>query len=185
MRNMILGYFTMMSLALIILIIMIVETGAITNFLTPVFATAGVTEQQFTAKLFGDMVVPPIETNATGLAEFRPILNENTVTYTLNVTDIDNVTAAYIHSGEQGQNGPIVITLFKSDIPTPKMVSGLLSEGDITADNLQGPLAGKQLSELLSSMHSMGLYVNVHTTKYPDGEIRGQISNSTSGMMMK
>ena len=65
------------------------------------------------------------------------------------------------------------------------MVSGLLSEGDITADNLQGPLAGKQLSELLSSMHSMGLYVNVHTTKYPDGEIRGQISNSTSGMMMK
>ena len=44
MRNMILGYFTMMSLALIILIIMIVETGAITNFLTPVFATAGVTE---------------------------------------------------------------------------------------------------------------------------------------------
>jgi hypothetical protein len=27
--------------------------------------------------------------------------------------------------------------------------------------------------------------VNVHTTQYPDGEIRGQISNSISGMMMK
>jgi CHRD domain len=185
MVNMIFGCSTVIPIALIIQIIMIVETGAITNFLTPVFATAGVTEQQFTAKLFGNMEVPPIETNATGLAEFRPILNENTVTYTLNVTDIDNVTAAHIHSGKQGQNGPIVITLFKPDIPTPKMVSGLLSEGDITADNLQGPLAGKQLSELLSSMHSMGLYVNVHTTQYPDGEIRGQISNSTSGMMMK
>ncbi|MGH9984525.1 MAG: CHRD domain-containing protein [Nitrososphaeraceae archaeon] len=182
---MIIGYFYVIPIALIIPIIMIVETGAITNFLTPVFATAGVTEQQFTAKLFGDMEVPPIETNATGLAEFRPILNENTVTYTLNVTDIDNVTAAHIHSGEQGQNGPIVVTLFKPDMPTPKMVSGLLSEGDISADNLEGPLAGKQLSELLSSMHSMGVYVNIHTTHYLDGEIRGQISNSTSGMMMK
>jgi len=182
---MIFEYFTVIPLALIILVIMIVETGAITNFSTPVFATAGVTEQQFTAKLFGDMEVPPIETNATGLAEFRPILNENTVTYTLNVTDIDNVTAAHIHSGEQAQNGPIVVTLFKPNIPSPKMVSGLLSEGDITASNLEGPLTGKQLSDLLSSMHSMELYVNVHTTQYPEGEIRGQISNSTSGMMMK
>ena len=48
----------MMSLTLIILIIMIVETDVITNFSTPVFASATVTEQQFTAKLFGDMEIP-------------------------------------------------------------------------------------------------------------------------------
>jgi CHRD domain len=65
------------------------------------------------------------------------------------------------------------------------MVSGLLSEGNITPDNLEGPLADNQISDLLNAMHSMKLYVNVHTTKYPDGEIRGPISNSTSGMMMK
>ena len=75
----------------------------------------------------------------------------------------------------QGQNGPIVVTLFKPDTPTKEMVSGLLSEGNITTTNLEGPLAGKQLSDLLSSMHSMGVYVNIHTTQYPDGEIRGQI----------
>ena len=75
--------------------------------------------------------------------------------------------------------------MFKPEIPTPRMASGLLSEGDITTDNLEGPLAGKQLSELLNSMHSMGVYVNIQTTQYPDGEIRGQISNTTSGMMMK
>ena len=119
------------------------------------------------------------------MAEFKPKLNENAVAYSLNVTDIDNVTAAYINSGEQGQNGPIVVTLFQPDTPTQKMVSGLLSEGNITSANLEGPLASKQLSDLLSSMDSMGIYVNVHTTQYPDGEIRGQISNSTSGMMMK
>ena len=38
------------------------------------------------------MEVPPIETNATGWAEFRPILTENTVTYTLNVTDTIIIT---------------------------------------------------------------------------------------------
>jgi hypothetical protein len=174
------------QLALIIqVIITVIGTGAIINFSTLVFATAGGTEQQLTAKLFGDMEVPPVETNATGLAEFRPILNENTITYTLNVTDIDNVTAAHIHSGKHDQNGPIIVTLFKSNTPTPKMVSGLLSEGDITASDLKGPIAGKQLSDLLSSMHSMDVYVNIHTTQYPNGEIRGQISNVTSGMMMK
>ena len=182
---MIFGYFTAIPIAIIISIIMIVETVTITNYSTPVFASSTVTEQQFTAKLFGDMEVPPLNTSTTGLAEFRPILNENTVTYTLNVTDIENVTAAHIHSGKQGENGPIVVTLFKPEIPTPRMASGLLSEGDITTDNLEGPLAGKQLSELLNSMHSMGVYVNIQTTQYPDGEIRGQISNTTSGMMMK
>lgn len=185
MRNIIFGYLAVISLVLTITIITIVQTGVIANLLTPVFASSNVTEQLFTAKLFGDMEVPPIETNATGWAEFRPILTENTVTYTLNVTDIDNVTAAHIHNGKPNQNGPIVVTLFRPDIPTPKMVSGLLSEGDITSDNLEGPLVDKQISDLLNAMHSMGLYVNVHTTQYPDGEIRGPISNSTSGMMMR
>lgn len=165
-------------------ILTIVVTCVAIYLPTLVFATAG-TEHQFTAKLFGDMEVPPLETNATGLAEFKPSLNGNAITYSLNVTDIDSVTAANIHSGKQGQNGPIVVTLFKPDAPTQKMLSGLLSKGNITAPNLEGPLAGKQLSDLTSSMSSMGIYVNVHTTQYPDGEIRGQISNATSGMMMK
>jgi hypothetical protein len=186
MGSIIFGYLAVISLVLIITIIaIIVQIGIIANLLIPVFASSNITEQLFTAKLFGDMEVPPIETNATGWAEFKPILTENTLTYTLNVTDIDNITAAHIHIGKYNQNGPIVVTLFRPDIPTPKMVSGLLSEGDITPDNLEGPLADKQISDLLDAMQSMELYVNVHTTKYPDGEIRGLISNSTSSMMMK
>ena len=182
MRNIFFGILTVTPLVVVISVV-IIGNGIAIDF--PTIALAVVTEQQFTAKLFGEMEVPSTETNATGLADFKPKLNENTVTYSLNVTDIDNVTAAHINSGEQGQNGPIVVTLFQPDTPTQKMVSGLLSKGNITSANLEGPLAGKQLSDLLSSMHSMGIYVNVHTIQYPNGEIRGQISNSTSGMMMK
>ena len=144
----------------------------------PTFAFAAVTEQQFTAKLFGDMEVPPIATNAT--------VSGDMVAYSLNVTDIDQVIMAHIHQGKEGENGPVVVTLIRFKTLTPTgPVNGLLAQGNITSANLEGPFAGKQLSDLLSAMHSMGVYVDVHTTQYLDGEIRGQISNSTSGMMMK
>ena len=181
MINMTFGIFTIIAVVVLI-IAAIITTTTTFSFLTLEFAAA---EQKFTAKLFGDMEVPPVETNATGLAEFKPIQEENIVTYSLNVTDIDNVTAAHIHMGKQGQNGPIVVTLFKPDTPTEKMVTGLLSEGNITTANLEGPLAGKQLSDLTSSMLANETYVNIHTAQHKNGEIRGQISNATSGMMMK
>jgi CHRD domain len=174
------GIFTIIA---IVALIITATTTTTVGFLTLEFATAA--EQKFTAKLFGDMEVPRVETNATGLAEFKPIQDENIVTYSLNVTDIDNVTAAHIHMGKQGQNGPIVVTLFKPDIPTGKMVTGLLSEGNISTANLEGPLDGKKLSDLTSSMLAVETYVNIHTTEHKDGQTRGQISNTTSGMMMK
>jgi hypothetical protein len=181
-KNMTFGIFTI--IAVVVIIIAAITTTATTfSFLTLAFATTA--EQKFTAKLFGEMEVPPVETNATGLAEFKPIQDENIVTYSVNVTDIDNVTAAHIHIGKQGQNGPIVVTLFKPDTPTEKMVTGLLSEGNITTANLEGPLTGKQLSDLTSSMLAVETYVNIHTAQHKNGEIRGQISNATSGMMMK
>jgi hypothetical protein len=182
MRNIIFRIVTVTPLAVVISVI-IIGNGITIDF--PTIAFAVVTEQQFTAKLFGDMEVPPIETNATGLADFRPILNEDIVAYSLNVSDIDQVTMAHIHQAKEGVNGPVVVTLIRFKTLTPTgPVNGLLAQGNITSANLEGPFAGKQLSDLLSAMRSMGVYVDVHTTQYPDGEIRGQISNSTSGMMM-
>ena len=87
--------------------------------------------------------------------------------YTVNVTDIENVTAAHIHSGQVGENGPVVVTLFRGeDAPTTTaaaMMIGevLLSEGNITATNLAGPMAGKSLSNLTSAM-SNGLTGSVN-----------------------
>lgn len=46
--------------------------------------------------------------------------------------------------------------------------------GTITADKLEGPLAGKQLSDLITAGANGTLYINVHTEGNPNGEIRGQ-----------
>jgi hypothetical protein len=47
--------------------------------------------------------------------------------------------------------------------------------GTVTADNLEGPMAGSQLSDLIDAMNNGQAYVNIHTEQNPDGEIRGQI----------
>jgi hypothetical protein len=151
----------------------------------PISAFAGEEEQQerFITELTGFEEVPPVnDTSAIGVAEFK--LGQDNIMYTVNVTDIENVTAAHIHRGQVGENGPIVITLFKKDTPTTAMTTGVLSEGNITATNLEGPMAGQLLSNLTSAMQNEQTYVNVHTQQNPNGEIRGQIVNGTSTMMI-
>jgi CHRD domain len=59
-------------------------------------------------------------------------------------------------------------------------VNGTLNQGNLTDNMLEGPLFGKQLSDLTMNMHSNTTYVNLHSTDHPDGEIRGQIMSADS-----
>ena len=138
--------------------------------------------EKFNAKLSGQEEIPPVQTTAYGMAWFKPM--QDKVWFKLNVTDMQGVTQAHIHTGKQGENGPPVVTLYKSDTPQP--INGKLAYGNITANLLEGPMKGKQISDLATAMSNGSTYVNVHTEKYPNGEIRGQImiANSTSDKMM-
>jgi CHRD domain len=131
-------------------------------------------QQQFTAKLSGKNEVPVESSPATGIALFTVSPDGTTLRYVLNVTGITGVTAAHIHAGASAQNGPVVATLFSQ--PATGKVNGLLSKGNITASNLTGSLAGKQLSDLVNLIKSGNTYVNIHTTQNPKGEVRGQLS---------
>jgi CHRD domain len=119
--------------------------------------------------LTGSEEVPPVQTEATGIAEFIP-MGMDSVAYSVNASNIQGVTAGHIHLGAKGENGPIVVTLFKYDTPM-NMVS---ENGTITADKLEGPMAGKEISDLATAGGNGTLYVNVHTEQNPNGEIRGQ-----------
>ena len=132
------------------------------------------TQQNLTVKLGGDGEIPSVKTKGTGMAYFQ--LNNGSIKYTINVTDIKNVTLAYLYRGAIGNNGPIVVTLFNGSSPTGEM-RGILSRGNITNNMLKGPLEG--ISDLTNLIKNGSIYVNVHTLKFPNGEIRGELTNLT------
>ena len=133
---------------------------------------------KFTINLTGSEEVPPVQTNATGTAEISAFdISSDSISYGINATNISGVTAAHTHLGKQGENGPIVATFFKYVGPRP--INEVMEGGTITADNLEGPMKGKPLSELAVAGANGSLYINIHTEQYPNGEIRGQIENPT------
>jgi len=134
--------------------------------------------QNFRTHLDGEEEVPVRDTLAQGQANFK--LNDagTAISYKLNVANIENVTQAHIHLGAPGVSGGIVVWLYPSAPPSkliPGRSDGTIGEGEITAASLVGGLAGKPLSDLLKEIKNGNAYVNVHTSRFAPGEIRGQI----------
>jgi subtilisin family serine protease len=120
-----------------------------------------IAERGFTAMLSGANEVPPVATGASGMTTFSYNSGTRELRYTVTVANISNITAAHIHRGAVGVNGPVAYPIYNGGGSfgpgSPVSGSVTLSESDA------GLLA------------SGGLYVNVHTTARPAGEIRGQI----------
>ena len=112
----------------------------------------------FRATMVGGNEVPPGDPDGTGLARIAINDATNQVCTDLEVRNIDNVTAAHIHRGRAGVNGPPVITLDAPD-------DNDSDDCDTVADAL--------VDEIRSDPSAF--YVNVHTAAYPNGAIRGQI----------
>jgi hypothetical protein len=120
---------------------------------------------------------PEEVSEASGSAVFRVAPDGESLTYRLTVSNIENVTMAHIHNGPAGTNGPVVVWLYDSE-PPEELTSGVLAEGVITAEDLVGSLKDGSLEDLLDAMRAGDTYVNVHTSQFPAGEIRGQIKAS-------
>ena len=130
-------------------------------------------EKSFKAILSGSESVPAVETMAKGDVTFTLMKDSKTLSYYVTVSDIENVTAAHIHLGKKGENGPPV-ALISNEKKAGKF-SGTLAEGTITEKELMGSLMGKSVKDLVKEIKKGNTYLNVHTDKYPNGEIRGQI----------
>ena len=130
--------------------------------------------------LTGDAERPnPNDSRAQGQAIFKVSKDGNSIEYKLIVANIQNVTQAHIHccAGEDSTAG-VVVWLYPAAPPAqliPGRSQGVLAEGVITQASLVGGLAGQPLDTLLDRIASGLAYVNVHTTQFPPGEIRGQI----------
>jgi hypothetical protein len=128
----------------------------------------------FSAHLTSDQEVrtPAVVSTAQGQFTLKQ-RNDGTWEYKLIVAQLENVVGAHLHLAPVGSNGGIVIHLLHGTVNGS--VNGVLSEGTITATDLTGALAGKTLDDLVAAISAGNIYVNVHTTAYTSGEIRGQV----------
>lgn len=119
------------------------------------------TDLSYKAMLSGGNEVPPIETAASGMGMFTYNMDTKELMYEISVADIVDITAAHIHAGVAGENGPVVFGLF---------------DGTGTFDP-ENPISGSVTLDMdqQAMLVNKALYVNVHTTAYPGGEVRGQI----------
>ena len=130
----------------------------------------------FTAHASGGQEMPANASRAQGQAILHLSADGLALSYTLIVANIENVTMAHIHLAQPGVNGPVVVWLYPAAPPAqlvPGRSQGVLAEGVITAGGLVGPLAGQPLSALVDALEAGNAYVNVHTSQYPAGEVRG------------
>jgi hypothetical protein len=126
----------------------------------------------------GSLEVPARDTDAQAQAILHLSKDRTELRYKLIASNIENVLQSHIHLGGPGVNGPIVLWLYPSAPPAqliPGRSDGVLNEGTATAENLMGPLAGQPLSALVDALNAGNAYVNVHTTQFPPGEVRGNI----------
>lgn len=126
-------------------------------------------EARFVATMNGANERPnPVATNATGTATY--VLNGNTLTYTVTASGLSSpVNGAHIHVGNATQAGAIIFPFNHAVVQSGTVASGTIDlSGAITA----GGISGDSLRVLLNNGNA---YTNVHTTTYPNGEIRGQI----------
>ena len=104
--------------------------------------------------------------NGTGEAYVFGIDGDpTTLCYVLTVDRIGRATAAHIHEGARGTNGPVVVNLAP---PGDGNAADCLTEGE--ANKFVG---GQTVAEILANPDDY--YVNVHNAEYPGGALRGQL----------
>jgi hypothetical protein len=128
----------------------------------------------FDAKLTGKDEVPPKDTKATGFVELNVNNRTNSISYKINVTNIEKATSVHIHIGKVGENGLSMVILSKTNFPSA-ITNGVLSVGNITSANLENQSPVTNIKDLINLIDNGEVYVHVHTVANPSGEIRGQL----------
>jgi len=139
---------------------------------------------RFSAGLTGYEETPTLSLAGTGSFSAEISKEETSVSYTLSYTSLTvPALAAHIHLGMPAIAGGVIAFLCDTDAGTAQIpacpgaggtVSGSVEAADVIGPTGQGITAG-EFEELVAAMRFGATYVNVHTTAFPNGEIRGQI----------
>ena len=140
-----------------------------------------------------------VSTTGTGTFTAEISKDGSEIAYELSFADLEgDVRQAHIHIGHPQNSGGIVLWLCDSAAnPSPSAttpectsddpanlraghVSGTLTAADVQTNAGNG-IAPGEFEEVVALIRAGRTYVNVHTVKFPPGEIRSQIDNRDDG----
>jgi CHRD domain-containing protein len=162
--------------------IAVIVAGALTLAGAVAFAHGDNGKRNLSAKLNGYNEVTSKSTPARGTFRARIENGGSRIHYRLSYQGFTESPAvvSHIHFSQPHVNGAVVAFLCggggKPACPNP----GGTVEGDIVAADVlaqvpdQGIAAG-EIAEFIRAMRHGATYVNIHTVRFPAGEIRGQI----------
>ena len=137
------------------LVFLIVLALALTLGVSTAFAHGG---RPLSATLSGANEIGGGDPDGSGSASLTLNPGQGEVCFHITVSNLATITAAHIHAAPAGTNGPVVVNF-------NPVVNGL--NNCVSADR-----------ELIKAImqNPENYYVNVHTTEFPGGAIRGQLS---------
>jgi len=141
----------------------------------------------FRISLEGFQENPSISTTGAGELDLRIDDDAETIEFELSYSNLEGnlvpggrVLAAHIHLAARGVNGGVVAFLCggggQGPCPQPEgTVTGTILPSNISLPG-QG-IAPGEFDEFVRAIRAGFTYGNIHTTRWPGGEIRGQITN--------
>lgn len=131
----------------------------------------------------------PLALSTPGKGDFKARIDKRgqRIEYRLRYADLEApVTQAHIHFGAESQSGGISVFLCsnlgngpagtQACPPQPATITGTIVPQDVIGPAAQG-IAPGEFAELLDAIRAGAAYVNVHSEKYPGGEIRAQFDD--------
>ena len=138
------------------------------------------------ARLKSYTEVPSVSSTATG--RFKASVNEKagSISYELTYSGLQgDVRQAHIHIGQRSVSGGIMVWLCQTSFnvdptglsptcPQSGTVTGVLQAANVIGPAAQG-IDPMEFAELVAAIRAGVAYANVHSTRFPGGEIRGQL----------
>jgi hypothetical protein len=106
-------------------------------------------------KLSGANEVPPVTTSASGEGTIS-VADDGSVSGSVMTKGVQG-TAAHIHIGAAGKNGPVIVPFTKD------------------GDAYKAPAGAKLDADQMKAFKAGDLYFNVHSAANPGGELRAQL----------
>jgi hypothetical protein len=170
----------------------LVAVVAVLGVVGAALATGG--GRNISERLMGFQEVPAVSTGASGKFDAQIGRFNDEIRFRLSYRDLEGaVTQAHIHLGQERVAGGISVWLCGNPSatvippagtqpcpPSPATITGTIEPDDVVGPTGQGIDPG-EFDELLDAIDAGVTYANVHSTRFPAGEIRGQLDDRRHG----